>query len=141
MKVILALMAGVAAALNWGRIKSAMVSSFTGFKRLRSECPLATQSPTVNSKNKSRAVDLAGYGPERLGAYDNRFWQEFARSQGVDVEQAKGLRCGTCGFFNQTESMLACIGTDGDLGYCEAFDFVCSARRTCKAWVIGGPIT
>jgi hypothetical protein len=28
----------------------------------------------------------------------------------------------------------------GDLGYCEAFDFKCSAARTCDAWVGGGPI-
>jgi hypothetical protein len=29
----------------------------------------------------------------------------------------------------------------GDLGYCEAFDFKCASKRTCEAWITGGPIT
>ena len=53
--------------------------------------------------------------------------------------------------------MLACIesglemnGTEmdawevidaGDLGYCEVFDFKCASKRTCEAWISGGPIT
>jgi hypothetical protein len=28
----------------------------------------------------------------------------------------------------------------GDLGFCEAFDFKCASKRTCRAWVTGGPI-
>ena len=28
-----------------------------------------------------------------------------------------------------------------DLGYCEIFDFKCSAQRSCRAWVVGGPNT
>ena len=52
------------------------------------------------------------------------------------------------------KALLACIaeGIGGDikdeyevidagqLGYCEAFDFKCAAKRTCDAWVVGGPI-
>jgi hypothetical protein len=29
----------------------------------------------------------------------------------------------------------------GDLGYCEVFDFKCASKRTCEAWIAGGPIT
>jgi len=29
----------------------------------------------------------------------------------------------------------------GDLGYCEMFDFKCASKRTCEAWITGGPIT
>jgi hypothetical protein len=29
----------------------------------------------------------------------------------------------------------------GDLGFCEIFDFKCAAKRTCAAWIVGGPIT
>jgi hypothetical protein len=28
----------------------------------------------------------------------------------------------------------------GDLGFCEIFDFKCAAKRTCSAWIVGGPI-
>ena len=33
------------------------------------------------------------------------------------------------------------IDAAGQLGYCEAFDFKCASKRTCRAWVTGGPIT
>ena len=29
----------------------------------------------------------------------------------------------------------------GELGYCEVFDFKCAAKRTCSAWIVGGPVT
>jgi hypothetical protein len=29
----------------------------------------------------------------------------------------------------------------GELGYCEAFDFKCASARTCRAWIVGGPVT
>jgi hypothetical protein len=29
----------------------------------------------------------------------------------------------------------------GDLGFCEVFDFKCAAKRTCAAWIVGGPVT
>ena len=61
-----------------------------------------------------------------------------------------------CAAFDQTEKMLNCIakgiGDDssspaeetidaGDLGYCKFLKFKCAAKRTCDAWVEGGPIT
>jgi len=33
------------------------------------------------------------------------------------------------------------VAIGGDLGYCEIFDFKCAAKRTCDAWIVGGPIT
>jgi len=33
------------------------------------------------------------------------------------------------------------IDAAGELGYCEAFDFKCASKRTCRAWVTGGPVT
>jgi hypothetical protein len=29
----------------------------------------------------------------------------------------------------------------GDLGFCEIFDFKCASKRTCAAWIVGGPLT
>jgi len=62
------------------------------------------------------------------------------------------MLCGNCAAFNQTKKLLGCIskgiGEDagevemsGNLGYCEIFDFKCAAKRTCDAWIVGGPIT
>jgi hypothetical protein len=62
------------------------------------------------------------------------------------------MRCGNCAAFNQTSKLLGCIkkgiGEDanevaigGDLGYCEIFDFKCASKRTCDAWIVGGPLT
>ena len=62
------------------------------------------------------------------------------------------MRCGNCAAFNVTKKIEGCIskgiGADageveaaGQLGFCEFFDFKCAAKRTCDAWVVGGPIT
>jgi hypothetical protein len=68
---------------------------------------------------------------------------------------AKSL-CGNCAAFDETKKTLKCIaqgiGTDqgsedpyqvveaGQLGYCRFLKFKCAAKRTCDAWVVGGPI-
>ena len=75
----------------------------------------------------------------------------------VKEAEAKKQKCGNCAAFIQTSAMLECIKgglaqgdssknawdvTDaGELGYCEAFDFKCASARTCRAWIVGGPIT
>ena len=72
------------------------------------------------------------------------------------VEEAKQSRCGNCAAFDQTKKTLNCIamgiGSDegsedpfdvikaGQLGYCRFLKFKCAAKRTCDAWVVGGPI-
>ena len=91
-------------------------------------CPLPTQVPMLNAKNRQRAIDIVGYGKPEEGT--------------------KNL-CGNCGAFDQTKKMLGCISVglpvenpmdSDDRGYCESFHFACSASHTCKAWVEGGPI-
>jgi hypothetical protein len=91
-------------------------------------CPLPTQMPVLNDKNRQRAIDIVGYGKPAEGTAN---------------------LCGNCGVFNQTKKMLGCISMGlplenpmelDDRGYCESFHFTCSASHTCKAWVEGGPI-
>jgi hypothetical protein len=85
------------------------------------------------------------------------YWRDISKAWRISPAQAKKSRCGNCAAFIQTPKMLACIesglemnGTEmdawevidaGDLGYCEVFDFKCASKRTCEAWISGGPIT
>jgi hypothetical protein len=72
------------------------------------------------------------------------------------ADEAKQSLCGNCAAFDVRESTLDCIaqGIDsessedaagvidaGDLGYCKFLKFKCASRRTCDAWVTGGPLT
>ena len=88
-------------------------------------CPIPTQDPDLNARNKEEAMDTSGYrDPADSGAFNL-----------TDV-------CGNCAAYNQTEDMLECIGDEsGDLGYCQMLKFVCSSDHTCDKWVTGGPIT
>jgi hypothetical protein len=117
-------------------------------------CPVATQDIPTNLKNRQKAIKDAHYGPLNPNEPNDDYWKAKADMfGGGDIEAAKKARCGNCSFFNQTKAILDCIAegigseTDawstidaGDLGYCEAFDFKCAAKRTCDAWVTGGPI-
>lgn len=117
------------------------------------QCPEATQNIEVNLKNRQNAIDTAHYGPLNPNEPNEDYWIAKANMFEGDVEAAKKAVCGNCSFFDQTKKVLDCIakgigGEDawdtieaGDLGYCEAFDFKCAAKRTCDAWVTGGPIT
>ena len=116
-------------------------------------CPTATQDIATNLKGRQKAIDTAHYGPLNPNEPNEEYWQAKADMFGGNVEDAKKALCGNCAFFVQTQKMLDCIasaigGEDewstveaGDLGYCEAFDFKCASKRTCDAWVVGGPIT
>jgi hypothetical protein len=71
------------------------------------------------------------------------------------AKEAKSSLCGNCAAFDQRKDTLDCIaqgiGSDqgaddptidaGDLGYCRFLKFKCASRRTCDAWVTGGPLT
>ena len=120
-------------------------------------CPIATQDIAVNLKNRQTAIDTANYGPLNPDLPNTVFWLAKADMWNTDPETAKQSRCGNCSFFNETTAILDCIeaglaagGATGDewdsvgngqLGYCEAFDFKCKSTRTCDAWVAGGPVT
>ena len=115
-------------------------------------CPIATQDVKTNLSNRKNAVDDANYGPANPNEPNEDYWKAKANEFQGDVAAAKKMRCGNCAAFNQTNKLLGCIkkgiGEDanevavgGDLGYCEIFDFKCAAKRTCDAWIVGGPIT
>jgi hypothetical protein len=114
-------------------------------------CPIATQDIKTNLANRQNAVDDANYGPANPNEPNENYWKAKADEFQGDVATAKKMRCGNCAAFNQTNKLLGCIkkgiGEDanevavgGDLGYCEIFDFKCAAKRTCDAWIVGGPI-
>jgi len=120
-------------------------------------CPPATQDIPTNLKNRQKCIDDAHYGPLNPNEPNEDYWIAKAKMfGGSDIESAKKALCGNCSFFNQTKKILDCIAEGigitkgqpnpfdtidaGDLGYCEAFDFKCASKRTCDAWVAGGPI-
>lgn len=119
------------------------------------KCPRATKDIGVNLKNRKKAIDTAMYGPLNPSEENAEYWGKIAKEWDVSNEEAKKQRCGNCSLFIVSPSMKKCISdglTDdkdewnsidsaGELGYCEAFDFKCASKRTCRAWVTGGPIT
>jgi len=115
-------------------------------------CPIATQDIKTNLANRQTAVDDANYGPANPNEPNEDYWKDKADEFQGDVATAKKMLCGNCAAFDQRSKVLGCIkkgiGEDanevaigGDLGYCEIFDFKCAAKRTCDAWIVGGPIT
>jgi len=121
------------------------------------ECPPATQDITLNLKNRQKAIDEYGYGPLNPDMPNNKFWMKKVDEWDLDsVDEAKQSLCGNCAAFDQRQHTLDCIaqGIDsnnpsdaeatidaGDLGYCKFLKFKCASRRTCDAWVTGGPLT
>ena len=120
-------------------------------------CPIATGDVEVNLENRQKAIDKANYGPMNPNEANMDYWREISKTWRNSPDQAKKSRCGNCAAFIQTPKMLSCIETGlemgdaemdawevidaGDLGYCEVFDFKCASKRTCEAWIAGGPIT
>jgi hypothetical protein len=115
-------------------------------------CPIATQDIKTNLANRQTAVDDANYGPANPNEPSEDYWKAKADEFQGDIVTAKKMLCGNCAAFDQRSKVLGCIkkgiGEDanevavgGDLGYCEIFDFKCAAKRTCDAWIVGGPIT
>jgi len=116
-------------------------------------CPPATQNVALNLYNRSIAIKQANYGPLNPNEPNDEYWEAKAGEFGGSVEEAKTALCGNCAFFDVRKQTLDCIAEGigyeddpekvieaGELGYCEAFDFKCAAKRTCSAWVVGGPI-
>ena len=122
------------------------------------KCPLPTQNIELNLSNRQKAINEYGYGPLNPNEPNEKFWQAKADMWKLDsIEEAKTSRCGNCAAFDQTKKTIDCIakgiGNDqgsenpmdvieaGDLGYCRFLKFKCAAKRTCDAWVVGGPLT
>jgi hypothetical protein len=120
------------------------------------KCPTATKDISVNLQNRKKAIAVADYGPLNPSEENSDYWKKLADEWEVEVDEAKKQTCGNCAVFIVTPQMKSCIqgglvGDDrkdeweaideaGELGYCEALDFKCAAKRTCRAWVTGGPI-
>ena len=121
------------------------------------KCPPATQDISLNLKNRQKAIDEYGYGPLNPELPNEKFWQKKVDEWNLDsAEEAKESLCGNCAAFDITKKTLDCIaqgiGSDsesenpidvinaGKLGYCRFLKFKCAAKRTCDAWVTGGPI-
>jgi hypothetical protein len=120
-------------------------------------CPVATGDVSVNLENRQKAIDESNYGPMNPNEANMDYWREISKVWRNSPDQAKKSRCGNCSAFIQTPMMLSCIETGlemgdsemdawevidaGDLGYCEIWDFKCASKRTCEAWIAGGPIT
>jgi len=109
----------------------------------------------LNLKNRGKAIDKADYGPMDPNLPNNEYWARMASKWDTDPAEARQMLCGNCAAFNKTRAMLKCIEEGlakdrmqdamevveaGDLGYCEVFDFKCAAKRTCAAWIVGGPV-
>lgn len=119
-------------------------------------CPPATQDISLNLINRKKAIDEYMYGPLDPNKPNEKFWQKIADEWNADsIEEVKSARCGNCAAFDMSKEMQKCIakgigsekGSDpmdtvdaGHLGYCKFLKFKCAAKRTCSAWVEGGPI-
>jgi hypothetical protein len=149
---------GQQAAIAIAKRESGKYSKRDGHRLREAEksCPPATQDITLNLKNRQKAIDEYGYGPLNPDMPNQKFWMAKVDEWNLDSpDEAKQSLCGNCAAFDQRRDTLDCIaqgiGSDageadptieaGDLGYCRFLKFKCAARRTCDAWVTGGPLT
>jgi hypothetical protein len=136
------------------------LQGFNGFIEIINEaksCPPATQDIKLNLKNRQKAINEFGYGPLNPGEPNKKFWDEKVKEWKLDtLKEAKTALCGNCAAFDVTKKTIDCIakgiGDDegsedpmdvveaGELGYCRFLKFKCASKRTCDAWVTGGPI-
>ena len=137
-------------ASNWGNKSESVTED-------EDKCPPATQDIALNLKNRQKAIDDFGYGPLNPDMPNTKFWLKKVDEWNLDsIEEAQESLCGNCAAFDQRKETLDCIaqGIDGDksndaegvieagdLGYCKFLKFKCASRRTCDAWVTGGPLT
>ena len=119
-------------------------------------CPKPTGDVQLKLKNRNKAIKKQKYGPANPSLPNKPFWEEKAEMwDDIPVSEAKTMRCGNCAAFDISAKMKKCIQdglkddaeTDsyetinaGQLGYCHMLKFKCASKRTCDAWVTGGPI-
>ena len=122
----------------------------------KTKCPAPTQDIALNLKNRQTAIDEYGYGPADPSQKNEKFWQKKQDMCNTDsADELKDMICGTCAAFDITNKTLDCISKGiggeeandpydvidaGKLGYCRFLKFKCASKRTCDAWVSGGPI-
>jgi hypothetical protein len=118
------------------------------------KCPSPTQDVELNLKNRQKAIKEQHYGPPDPNQENEKFWKAKQEMWEVDdTDEVKSMLCGNCAAFDMTKNMLNCIakGLDeksdpwstiqaGKLGYCKMLKFKCASKRTCDAWIEGGPI-
>ena len=113
------------------------------------ECPAATQSLEINTKNRNAAIraPYIQYGPLNLS--DEDYWVRAAKHWRTTPEVAKESRCSNCVAFDISPRMLECLpgpvsqpieDAEGYLGYCWMHSFKCHSARACYTWAAGGPI-
>jgi hypothetical protein len=122
------------------------------------KCPTATQDISINLQNRQKGINEFGYGPLNPDEPNESFWADKQEKWKLDSpDDAKKSLCGNCAAFDISNKTLNCIaigiGDDGgsedpfdvieagELGYCRFLKFKCAAKRTCDAWVTGGPIS
>ena len=120
------------------------------------DCPPATQDIDLNLKNRKKAIDEYMYGPMNPNKPNTEYWSKLSAEWNTDPDSVKDSLCGNCAAFDISDQMQDCIaqgigsepGSDphdtidaGTLGYCKFLKFKCAAKRTCSAWVEGGPVT
>lgn len=142
---------------TWGSYRGKITGiRFEEKAESKNKCPEATSDIAVNLRNRGKAIKTAMYGPLNPSEANTEYWSKIAKEWDVDTASAKKQLCGNCSVFIVTPEMKSCISSGllggerkdewdsidaaGELGYCEAFDFKCASKRTCRAWVTGGPI-
>jgi len=104
-------------------------------KLLKASCPTATQDVRANLENRAIAIRDAKYGPLNPQEPNDAYWAAF-------IQTSEMLQCIEGGLAQGDNRQTAWDVTEaGELGYCEAFDFKCASARTCRAWIVGGPVT
>lgn len=117
---------------------------------MREKYEAAINDIDVNTRHRNETIEKNGYGPANPDMPGD-FWKKKAELWNVSEDVAQSMKCGNCAAFDQTKKTLKkiadAIGPDGqkvveqgNLGYCELFEFKCAGTRTCDAWVHGGPI-
>lgn len=140
---------------TWGTYKGPILG-FRFEEKAAKKCPPATGDIAINLRNRGKAISTAMYGPLNPSEPNEDYWKKLAAEWDVTPADSKKQLCGNCAAFIVTPEMKSCIedgltggknkdewdaiDAAGELGFCEAFDFKCAAKRTCRAWITGGPI-